>query len=118
MPRREVVLFIDEFTNYIDADLGIKAIRLLTQLNYKVKLLPFVNSGRTYLSKGMVKKAKKLLFTYVNYLKNLAKSNNIIIGIEPSAVLTLRDEFINLTQFADKSFANRVFLFEEFIASR
>jgi FAD/FMN-containing dehydrogenase/Fe-S oxidoreductase len=115
-PKQEVCLFIDEFTNYVDAEIGIKSIKLLATLGYKINLVPFIVSGRTYLSKGMVKKAQKIMFTYVNYLNKLVEGNKIMIGIEPSALLTFRDEYQQLTKNS-KNLTGYVFLIEEFIAN-
>jgi len=58
--KRKVYLFADEFTNYNDADIGIKAIRLLNTLGYEVVIPNISESGRTYLSKGLVRKAKEI----------------------------------------------------------
>jgi Fe-S oxidoreductase len=54
-------LFCDEFTNYNDAEVGKKAVLLLEALGYEVVIPEHGDSGRTYLSKGLVKEAKKSL---------------------------------------------------------
>src|SRR5690606_14405718 len=56
--RRTVYLFCDEFTTYNDVGVGQTAYRLLTALGYEVKLTRHLESGRTYLSKGMLRQAK------------------------------------------------------------
>ncbi|WP_306429328.1 hypothetical protein [Sphingobacterium sp. E70] len=58
--KRRVYLFSDEFTEYNDAEIGITAYKLLTALGYEVIIPKHVQSGRTYLSKGFVKEAKRL----------------------------------------------------------
>ncbi len=57
---RKVYLFCDEFTNYNDAEIGIKAILLLEKLGYEVVIPKHEESGRAWLSKGLVRDAKKI----------------------------------------------------------
>lgn len=91
-----VYLFNDEFTNYNDTDIGIKTIQLLTRLGYEVVIPKHIDSGRTYLSKGLLRKAKSIAIKNVNYLKDLITEETPIVGIEPSAILTFRDEYPDL----------------------
>ena len=60
-PKGSVCLFIDEFSNYNDTETGIATIRLLTSLNYKVVTAGHKVSARTFLSKGLVRTAKKTI---------------------------------------------------------
>lgn len=94
--KKKVYLFADEFTNYNDTPIGIKTIQLLEHLNYQVIIPNHEESGRTYLSKGLVKKAKFLAIRNVNLLKDLISEESPLIGIEPSAILTFRDEYPEL----------------------
>ncbi len=117
---REVYLFCDEFTNYNDVEIGIKAIKLLTSLGYKVTLPLHLESGRIFLSKGLVRKAKSVAIKNVIIFSDLLINKEVpIIGIEPSAILTLKDEYIDLVpkemQNKAKLIAKNTFLFEEFI---
>ena len=57
-PIKTVYLFCDEFTNYNDAHIGIKSVQLLRALGYEVIIPAYEESGRTWLSKGLVRKAK------------------------------------------------------------
>jgi FAD/FMN-containing dehydrogenase/Fe-S oxidoreductase len=90
---KKVYLLADEFTNYNDAEIGIKAIKLLDKLGYHVILPDLNESGRTWLSKGLVRHAKKIAEENLNLLKNIISENTPLIGIEPSAILTFRDEY-------------------------
>jgi Fe-S oxidoreductase len=94
--KKEIVLFIDEFTNYNDTDIGITTIRLLTKLGYKVNIVQHADSGRTYLSKGLLRKAKKIAISNVLQLKDIVSKEKPLVGIEPSAILTFRDEYPDL----------------------
>jgi FAD/FMN-containing dehydrogenase/Fe-S oxidoreductase len=117
---RRIFLFIDEFTQYNDGEVGQKMILLLQKLGYEVIIPKHVESGRTYLSKGLVREAKKIAIQNVELLKDLVNDDTPIIGIEPSAILTLRDEYLdlvtpNLKESAEK-IAKNTFLFEEWFA--
>jgi Fe-S oxidoreductase len=92
----KVYLFNDEFTRYNDTDIGIKAIRLLTKLGYEVVIPDHAESARTYLSKGLVKKAKELAIENVIALSDIVSEETPLVGIEPSAILGFRDEYPEL----------------------
>lgn len=66
----KVFLFADEFTNYMDVEIGIKMIKLLDRLGYEVCIPKHVESGRTAISKGMLKVAKKVARKNVLLLKD------------------------------------------------
>jgi Fe-S oxidoreductase len=91
----------------------------LNKLGYRVIVPNLRESGRTYLSKGMLKKAKSIAHRNVRVLKDLITIETPIIGIEPSAILTLRDEYIDLTNGNTKKDAGKIaesaFTIDEFI---
>lgn len=115
-----VLLFADEFTNYNDVEVGKKAIQLLERLGYSVVLPQHDESGRTYLSKGFVDEARKLAIRNVTRFKDLVTDETPLIGLEPSAILTFRDEYPDLVPAELKvdalRIAKNVFLFEEWLA--
>ncbi|PKP12164.1 MAG: FAD-binding oxidoreductase [Bacteroidetes bacterium HGW-Bacteroidetes-4] len=115
-----LVLFIDEFTNYNDAALGITTIKLLTELGYHIQTFRHVESGRAYLSKGLLISAKKLALLNVSLLKDIISDSNPLVGIEPSAILTFRDEYPDLVgaELKDtaKTLAKNTLTIEEFLA--
>lgn len=114
-----VCLFADEFTNYNESDIGIKAVMLLEKLGYNVIIPHHRESGRTFLSKGLIRSARKLALKNILLLKNVVSDDRPLIGIEPSALLTFRDEYPDMAgeAFAGeaRSIARNAFLFEEFI---
>ena len=114
-----VYLFNDEFTRFNDTEIGIKAIRLLTRLGYKVVIPDHLESARTYLSKGLVKKAKKIAISNVLKLKDLITAESPLIGIEPSAILSFRDEYPELVgddlKQSAVSLGKHCFMVDEFI---
>ncbi len=115
-----VYLFCDEFTNYNDLSIGQTTYRLLTALGYEVRLAKHLESGRTYLSKGFVRKAKALANDNVRYLKDIISADTPLLGIEPSAILTFRDEYPDLVDeelLSDsQQLAQHALLVDEFLA--
>ncbi len=112
----KVVLFCDEFTNYYDVNVGIDAFELLTKLGYEVIVVEHEESGRAYISKGFLEEAKVLANKNVTIFSSIITGDTPLIGIEPSAILTFRDEYLRLAD--DKSAAEQlsknVFTVEEF----
>lgn len=119
--RGTVYLFCDEFTNYNDTETGITAIKLLERLGYTVSIPKHIESGRAWLSKGLLREAKKIANTNIELLKDVITADAPLIGIEPSAILTFRDEYIDLATDenfeAAKALSKNVFLIDEFIAA-
>ncbi len=117
---KKVYLFCDEFTNFNDVEIGKKALDLLNKLGYEVIIPNHVDSGRAYLSKGMLKDAQKLANQNVALLKDVVTEETPIIGIEPSAILTFRDEYPDLVDEnlieAAKKLAKNALMIDEFIA--
>ncbi len=119
-PTGSVCLFVDEFTNYNDTETGIAAVRLLTSLGYKIVLADHKVSARTFISKGMLRKAQRVIRENVAVLSGIVNSELPLVGIEPSAILGFRDEYPELAgddmrEKAEEIAANS-FLLEEFIS--
>ena len=115
--KKNVALYIDEFTQHWDTELGKDAIELLSGLGYDVQLI-FAESGRTFISKGFLKQAKSLAEKNLRLFSPIARSGIPIIGLEPSAILTLRDEYkrFHLPAAEVDLLADHCFLIEEFLA--
>lgn len=96
--KGEVFFFFDEFTNYNDVEVGMRAIQLLTKLGYKVDSADHGHSGRAQLSKGLLMDAQKLASKNVKALAGKVSDKKPIIGLEPSAILTFRDEYPRLVE--------------------
>lgn len=95
-PTGTVCLFIDEFSDYNDTQIGIDTIKLLTALNYKVVTARHTVSARTFLSKGLVRTAQKKIRQNIESLSDLISNDVPLLGIEPSAILGFRDEYPEL----------------------
>lgn len=115
-PIKKIYLFVDEYTNYYDVEVGIDAIELLFQLNYQVLIVDHEESGRSFISKGFLKQAQKVVNINMEVFKNLVDENAPLIGIEPSAILGFRDEYPKLSKNKDtaKELAKHTFTIEEF----
>ncbi len=120
VPVGEVTLFVDEFTNYNDTEIGITVIKLLTSLNYKVYILNHNLSGRTFLSKGLIRKARKIIQSNILLFAGSVNEKRPLVGVEPSAILGFRDEYPELAGAELKEQAVRLskncFMIDEFIA--
>ena len=119
LASKKVYLFCDEFTDFNDTETGIKAIKLLWKLGYEVVIPEHIESGRTWLSKGLVRKAKEIANRNVSLLHEIISEDAPLIGIEPSAILTFRDEYIDLADdvSAARKLAQHVYYIDDFISN-
>ncbi len=117
--KKEIYLFIDEFTNNYDVDLGMDTYNLLTRLGYKVNYVNNKESGRAQMSKGFLIDAQKKARKNIAIFSKIITNETPLIGIEPSAILSFRDEYLRLAKNIDKAknLAKNVFTIEEFIAN-
>jgi FAD/FMN-containing dehydrogenase/Fe-S oxidoreductase len=117
---KRVYLFCDEFTNYNDVEIGKKSILTLEKLGYEVIIPQHGPSGRPQLSKGLLKDAKKIAEENIRLLKDVISYDMPLVGIEPSAILTFRDEYPDLVgdEYVEdaKKLAQNALQFDEFIA--
>ncbi|MDT0294350.1 FAD-binding and (Fe-S)-binding domain-containing protein [Mesonia ostreae] len=115
---KKVYLFIDEFTDQLDTSIGLDALEVLTHLGYKIEVVAHEESGRAQISKGFLLKAKQLANKNIEIFKDLVSEESPLIGIEPSAILSFRDEYFRLANAPEKAkkLAKHVFLIEEFLS--
>ncbi|MCP4521487.1 MAG: FAD-binding protein [Cytophagales bacterium] len=116
--RGKVHFFADEVINFNDVPIGIIAIQLLTKLGYEVVIPKHVESGRPAMSKGVLDYAKDVATENVKLLKSVVTEEAPLIGVEPSAILSFRDEYPKLVDDKEsaKALAKNAFLIDEFIA--
>ena len=116
---RRVYLFADEFTNYQEAELGLTFARLLRRLGYDVVVPKHVESGRAAISKGCLKLAWRFAVRNVRLLADLVTADAPLVGIEPSCILSFRDEYPDLVppemRQTARDLAANCLLFDEFI---
>ena len=122
---KPVVLFVDTFNGYFESDIARDAMKVLTALGYTVHVATKQSGngealccGRTYLASGMVEEAKTQAAALIDNLLPLARQGIAIVGLEPSCLLTLRDEALVMGLGANaQTVADKALLFEEFLAS-
>ncbi|MCR4663770.1 MAG: FAD-binding protein [Paludibacteraceae bacterium] len=118
-PTRSVFLFFDEFTRYQEPELALTFIRLLERLGYRVVIPKHVESGRAAVSKGMLRLARRYAEKNVRMLKDIVSEETPLVGIEPSTILTFRDEYPALVKEGQRKdaeeLARHCLLFDEFM---
>ena len=116
---RKVYLFADEFTNHQEAELGLTFAKLLMKLGYSVEIPKHVESGRAAFSKGCLKLAKKYAIKNVQMLSGIITDETPLVGIEPSCILSFRDEYPDIVpavmRDTAKALSKNCLLFDEFI---
>jgi FAD/FMN-containing dehydrogenase/Fe-S oxidoreductase len=117
---RPVYLFCDEFTNYNDTPIGIKAVKLLHRLGYDVKMIDHPESARAWMSKGLLRKARNFAEENVRIFSEVIREDVPLLGVEPSAILSFRDEYPDLVREElreqAKLLSSNVFLIDEFLS--
>lgn len=115
---KKVWLFVDEFSNYLETSIAKDGYELLTTLGYEVGLITHLDSARALISKGFLEEARMEVDKNISYLKDKLSADRPLLGIEPSAILGFRDEYLRLA--SDKDTAVRLskhcFLIEEFLS--
>jgi len=118
--KQKIFLFADEVINYNDVEIGIKAVELLTTLGYHVLIADINESGRPAISKGLLDHAKSVANYNIKQLGTEITIDTPLIGIEPSAILTFRDEYPKLVSDNLKAMAKNIaphcLLIDEFLA--
>lgn len=117
--KGKVYLFADEFTNNQEAELGLAFAQLLLKLGYEVEIPRHVESGRAAISKGCLKLAKRYANKNVELLSPIISKETPLVGIEPSCILSFRDEYPDLVNemLEEKAtaLAKNALLYDEFI---
>ena len=115
-PRGEVVLFHDTFTTYNSPEIGRAAVGLLEAAGFRAVLVDRKCCGRPLISKGMLAEAREHAAWNVRRLAPYAARGVAIVGLEPSCLLTLRDESVDLLRTDEaRAVARQSFLLEEFL---
>jgi Fe-S oxidoreductase len=114
--KGDVVLFHDTFNNYNTPHVAIAATRFLEKCGYRILLVDKKCCGRPMISKGMLRQAKENSAWNIERLAPHAEKRTPIIGLEPSCLLTLRDEYPEFVRTnSAKKVAENSLLLEEFV---
>ena len=118
-----MVLFIDTFSNYFDPDNARAASKVLQYAGYDVQIVtpddgePPICCGRTLLATGRVEEARAEARRLLNAVRRFTKRDVPILGLEPSCLFTLKDEYLSMQLGPEaEMLAKNAMLFEEFIA--
>jgi Fe-S oxidoreductase len=120
-PAQTVWLYVDPFTEYTEPEIAIGAVRVLESMNIGVEVFGIADDGRTYLSKGLVRDARDLMSSELASVREMLAEHpeRPVIGLEPSALLTFRDEMPDLVEpwlrDTAKDLAQRSFLIDEWL---
>jgi FAD/FMN-containing dehydrogenase/Fe-S oxidoreductase len=119
----EVLVFIDTFNRYFEPENARAAIAVLNAAGYKVRVAQPADGGRplccgrTFLASGLVDEAAAEARRVVETFKPYVERGVPVVGLEPSCLLGLRDEFLSMLPGSDtRQLAMKAFLFEEFLA--
>ena len=116
--REDVLLLSDLFIEYFQHEVGLAAVRVLSALGYQVRLIPVIGSGRTMISKGFLPEARRHATRLVDAIQRLDPSGQLpVIGLEPSEIYTLRDEYYDLLHGDARlpGLAERCWMIDEFL---
>ncbi len=117
--RGEVWLLADPFSNRLDVPVGQAAVQLLEALGYAVQIAPVDDDGRTYISKGFLPQARRLAEHNVKRMAPLVSAGKPLLGLEPSSLLSFRDEYPDLVRDellgASQHLAAHSLLLEDFL---
>ncbi len=115
---RHIALFVDEFTNFLESEIAEDAYVLLKSLGYNVQIVQNLDSGRALISKGFLRQAQKVANENIEILNEIVSDDIPLLGIEPSAILSFRDEYPRMAKnkIAAEKIAKNSFLIEEFLA--
>ena len=113
-----VVLYVDTWSEHHYPAIAQAAHAVLSAAGYDVIVPPYVCCGRTFLSKGMLREAKLAAERVFAQLGTHVARGTPIVGLEPSCILSFRDEYLDLTKHPQRAALARVAVtFEEFVAA-
>lgn len=113
--QRSVLLVQDPFSTYFDAEVTLANYDLLTDLGYRVYVVPYRPNGKALHVKGFLQRFRRLAESNVEYFRELAELNIPMVGIEPATTLVYREEY---PRTLGEPVGFRVYLLQEWLASR
>jgi FAD/FMN-containing dehydrogenase/Fe-S oxidoreductase len=113
---KSVILFNDTYTEFLEPQIGIAAVKVLEKLGYQVIVLPWQCCGRPLISKGLLKPARQHAERLFESLMLYVERGYKIVGLEPSCILTLVDDFVGLLGEKAKQLSEACLTFDTFVA--
>jgi len=118
-PETTDCLFLsDPFTEYYYPETGLAALQVLQALGLHVRILPMLGAGRTMISKGFLPNARQHATRLVRAIEKLDPQGRLpVVGVEPSEIYTLRDEYLDLLPGDTyvRKLAERAWMIDEFL---
>ncbi|MCH7591414.1 MAG: FAD-binding protein [Planctomycetes bacterium] len=115
-PRGDVVFFVDTWTNHLNPEIGMAAVRLMEAAGFNVLCPTTLCCGRPAISQGLLTEAKQLAESNIRKLARFAGAGTPIVGVEPSCILTLVDDYPSLFRFnAARRVAGQSMMIESFL---
>src|SRR5690606_34654612 len=115
---RRVALFVDAWTEFNEPGPGRAAVEVLDRLGYDVELVPYGCCGRPQISKGLLREAQVMARRNVDRLQSYAERGIPIVGLEPSCMAALRDDYRDLVPGdASAAVARNASMVEDFLAN-
>lgn len=111
--KRSVILLQDAFTSFYESQIVMEFYRLLRRMNFTVYVAPFHPNGKPLHVKGFLKKFRNVAERNTKWLSHVGGTGIPIVGLDPSIVLTYRDEY--LTILGEKELPFKVMLPQEFL---
>lgn len=116
---RRVLLLADCFTTYNEPNIGRAAVRVLERAGYTVELANLICCGRPLISKGFLEQARSLIHEQADALVQRLADGTPLLGLEPSCLLTLTDEWTELLPGAQtKTIAAAAHLADNWLAEQ
>jgi FAD/FMN-containing dehydrogenase/Fe-S oxidoreductase len=115
--KPKVALFADTWTMYHESNVGVAATEVLGALGYQVEHIPYQCCGRTLISKGLLREAKKLAQKNVETLQGYVQRGVPVVGLEPSCVTAFQDDYRDLVPGeTTEAVAGHVKMIDQFLA--
>jgi FAD/FMN-containing dehydrogenase/Fe-S oxidoreductase len=111
--ERSVILVQDAFTSFYESQLVLEFYELLRKLNYTVYVAPFHPNGKPLHVKGFLAQFRKVAEKNAKWLSHIALSGIPMVGLDPSVVLTYRDEYLKI--LGENELPFKVMLPQEFL---
>lgn len=117
--KPRVVLFVDTFNGYNEPWVAQSAVAVLERLGYRVDIADRICCGRPMMSKGLSELARHHAMENINRLRRYVADEVPVVGLEPSCILSFRDDYFSLVDDPDLPALSQLCMtFEEFLQDK
>ena len=111
-----VIMLQDAFTSFYESQVVLEYYQLLCKLGFKVYVAPFHPNGKPLHVKGFLSQFQKVAEKNTKWLAHVARCGIPMVGLDPSIVLTYRDEYLKI--LGENQLTFEVMLPQEFLITR